>query len=135
MQEICTLGSAWGDEFKKPRALGEGTGAKASDNSEAPQRATASKARLYHPPNLSFRYTQGLFLFTCERPTIVSRAGVVVALAKQWGCSAEAMRGRCYSRSGVHSSYPPERCTTPLKEPLLIRTHPVQGLAPAQTCL
>src|SRR5260221_3483496 len=77
----------------------------------------------------------GLFLFTCERPTIVSRAGVVVALAKQWGCSAEAMRGRCYSRSGVHSSYPPERCTTPLKEPLLIRTHPVQGLAPAQTCL
>ena len=40
MQEICTLGSAWGDEFKKPRSLGEGTGAKASDNSEAPQRAT-----------------------------------------------------------------------------------------------
>ena len=43
MQEICTLGSAWGDEFKKPRSLGEGTGAKASDNSEAPQRATASR--------------------------------------------------------------------------------------------
>jgi hypothetical protein len=34
VQEICTLGSAWGDEFKKPRSLGEGTGAKASDNSE-----------------------------------------------------------------------------------------------------
>jgi short-subunit dehydrogenase len=43
VQEICTLGSAWGDEFKKPRSLGEGTGAKASDNSEAPQRATASR--------------------------------------------------------------------------------------------
>ena len=33
-------GSAWGDE---PSSLGEGTGAKASDNSEAPQRATASR--------------------------------------------------------------------------------------------
>src|ERR1700752_2794646 len=43
VQEICTLGSAWGDEFKKPRSLGEGTGAKASDNSEAPKRATASR--------------------------------------------------------------------------------------------
>jgi hypothetical protein len=43
VREICTLGSAWGDEFKKPRSLGEGTGAKASDNSEAPQRATASR--------------------------------------------------------------------------------------------
>src|SRR5258707_13020038 len=43
VQEICTLGSAWGDEFKRPRSLGEGTGAKASDNSEAPQRATASR--------------------------------------------------------------------------------------------
>ena len=43
MREICTLGSAWGDEFKKPRSLGEGTGAKASDTSEAPQRATASR--------------------------------------------------------------------------------------------
>jgi hypothetical protein len=43
VQEICTLGSAWGDEFKKPRSLGEGTGVKASDNSEAPQRATASR--------------------------------------------------------------------------------------------
>jgi hypothetical protein len=42
-RQICTLGSAWGDEFKKPRSFGEGTGAKASDNSEAPQRATASR--------------------------------------------------------------------------------------------
>src|SRR5258708_34863485 len=52
VRKICTLGSAWGDEFKKPRSLGEGTGAKASDNSEAPQRATAFKARLYHPSGL-----------------------------------------------------------------------------------
>ena len=43
MREIRTLGSAWGDEFKKPSSLGEGTGAKASDNSEAPRRATASR--------------------------------------------------------------------------------------------
>ena len=43
MREIRTLGSAWGDELKKPRSLGEGTGVKASDNSEAPQRATASR--------------------------------------------------------------------------------------------
>ena len=43
MRKICTLGSAWGDEFKKPSSLGEGTGAKVSDNSEAPQRATASR--------------------------------------------------------------------------------------------
>jgi hypothetical protein len=33
----------WEDEFKRPRSLGEGTGAKASDNSEAPQRSTASR--------------------------------------------------------------------------------------------
>src|SRR5258708_21588704 len=36
-------GFCLGDEFKRPRSLGEGTGAKASDNSEAPQRATASR--------------------------------------------------------------------------------------------
>jgi hypothetical protein len=43
VSNICTLGSAWGDEFKKPRSLGEGTGAKASGNSEVSQRATASR--------------------------------------------------------------------------------------------
>jgi len=32
-----------GDEFKKPSSLGEGTGAKVSENSEAPQRAAASR--------------------------------------------------------------------------------------------
>src|SRR3981081_4682511 len=46
-----------GDEFKKPRSLGEGTGAKASDNSEAPQTATASRL-VSTIPSLSFRYTQ-----------------------------------------------------------------------------
>src|SRR5258705_13970841 len=46
-----------GDEFKKPRSLGEGTGAKASDNSEAPQAATASRL-VSTIPSLSFRYTQ-----------------------------------------------------------------------------
>ena len=29
VREICTPGSAWGDEFKRPCLLGEGTGAKA----------------------------------------------------------------------------------------------------------
>ena len=44
MREIRTLGSAWGDEFKKkPRSLGEGTGMKMPDNGEAPQRANASR--------------------------------------------------------------------------------------------
>jgi hypothetical protein len=43
VREIRTLGSAWGDEFKKPCSLGEGTGMKMSDNSEAPQRANASR--------------------------------------------------------------------------------------------
>ena len=56
MQEICTLGSAWGDESKKPRSLGEGTGAKAPDNSEAPQRATASRLVSTIPPSLGIRY-------------------------------------------------------------------------------
>jgi hypothetical protein len=55
-RQICTLGSAWADE-KKPRSLGEDTGAKASDNSEAPHRGYRFKARLYHPPCLSLRYT------------------------------------------------------------------------------
>jgi hypothetical protein len=49
VQEICTLGSAWGDEFKKPRSLGEGTGAKASDNSEAPQRLPLQGSSLPSP--------------------------------------------------------------------------------------
>lgn len=43
VREICTLGSAWGDEYKKLSSLGVGTAAKASENSEAPQRATASR--------------------------------------------------------------------------------------------
>jgi hypothetical protein len=43
VQEICTLGSAWGDEFKKPRSLGEALARKRQINSEAPQRATASR--------------------------------------------------------------------------------------------
>jgi hypothetical protein len=53
-RQIRTLGSAWGDEFKKPRSLGEGTGAKASDNSEAPQRATASRLVSLPSPGLRF---------------------------------------------------------------------------------
>jgi hypothetical protein len=37
------MGSERGDEYKKPCSLGEGTGPKGSDDSEAPQRATASR--------------------------------------------------------------------------------------------
>src|SRR5438552_4738304 len=37
------MGSKRGDEHKKPCLLGEGTGPKGSDDSEAPQRATASR--------------------------------------------------------------------------------------------
>src|SRR5205085_787964 len=37
------MGSERGDGYKKPGSLGEGTGTKVSDNSEAPQRATASR--------------------------------------------------------------------------------------------
>jgi len=38
LQEICTAGSAWGDEHKKLCRFGEGTAVKAADNSEAPLR-------------------------------------------------------------------------------------------------
>ena len=37
------MGSERGDGYKKPGSLGEGTGTKVSDTSEAPQRATASR--------------------------------------------------------------------------------------------
>ena len=38
-----------GDEFKKPRSLGEGTGAEASDNNSGSANGYRFKARLYHP--------------------------------------------------------------------------------------
>jgi hypothetical protein len=37
------MGSERGDEYKKPCSLGEGTGSKESEYSEAPQRATTSR--------------------------------------------------------------------------------------------
>jgi hypothetical protein len=37
------MGSVRGDGYKRPCSLGEGTGSKESDYSEAPQRATASR--------------------------------------------------------------------------------------------
>ena len=43
MREIRTMGSERGDGHKRPGSLGEGTGTKVPDNSEAPQRATASR--------------------------------------------------------------------------------------------
>ena len=42
------MGSKRGDEHKKPCSLGEGTGPKGSDDSEAPQRATASRLVTTH---------------------------------------------------------------------------------------
>jgi hypothetical protein len=55
-------------------------------------------------------------LFTWERQTTVSWAAACSAMAEEWGRSAEPLRDRCCSRSGVHSSYPPERCTSQLTE-------------------
>jgi hypothetical protein len=43
LREIRTTGSERGDEHKQPCSLGEGTGLKGSDNSEAPQRANATR--------------------------------------------------------------------------------------------
>jgi hypothetical protein len=43
LREICTMGSERGDEYKRPCSLGEGTGSKEPDYSEAPQWATASR--------------------------------------------------------------------------------------------
>ncbi len=37
------------DGYKKPSSLGEGTGTRVSDDSEAPQRATASRLVPTHP--------------------------------------------------------------------------------------
>ena len=52
LQEICTMGSERGDEHKRPRSLGEGTGTKVPDDSEAPQRATASRPVPTHQADL-----------------------------------------------------------------------------------
>ena len=43
LREICTMGSERGDEYKRLRPVGEGTGSKESEYSEAPQRATTSR--------------------------------------------------------------------------------------------
>ena len=43
LREICTMGSERGDEYKRLRPVGEGTGSKESAYSEAPQRATTSR--------------------------------------------------------------------------------------------
>src|SRR6185503_4528814 len=48
------MGSERGDGYKKPGSLGEGTGTKVSDNSEAPQRATASRLVPTHQAALPF---------------------------------------------------------------------------------
>src|SRR4051812_28233398 len=43
VREICTLGSAWGDEFKSHARSVRALARKRQNNSEAPQRATASR--------------------------------------------------------------------------------------------
>jgi len=51
LREIRTMGSERGDEYKRPRPLGEGTDSKESADSEAPQRATASRlVPTHHAP-------------------------------------------------------------------------------------
>jgi hypothetical protein len=49
VQEIRTPGSAWGDERKTPRLLGE-TPARKSTGCEAPHGLPLVEARLYHQP-------------------------------------------------------------------------------------
>jgi RNA-directed DNA polymerase len=57
LREICTMGSKRGDEHKRPCSLGEGTGSKESDYSEAPQRANASRLVPTHQEDfLGFSY-------------------------------------------------------------------------------
>jgi RNA-directed DNA polymerase len=57
LREICTMGSERGDGHKGPCSLGEGTGSKESDYSEAPQRATASRPVPTHQADfLGFSY-------------------------------------------------------------------------------
>jgi group II intron reverse transcriptase/maturase len=56
------MGSERGDEYKKPRSLGEGTGSKESAYSEAPHRATASRLVPTHQADLppeQYAYRQG----------------------------------------------------------------------------
>jgi hypothetical protein len=45
---ICTPGSAWGDEIKRPCLLGEASAQKRMD-APGSARATVVKTRLYHP--------------------------------------------------------------------------------------
>jgi hypothetical protein len=52
LREICTMGSKRGDEYKRPRSLGEGTGSKEPDYSAAPQWATASRLVPTHQVDL-----------------------------------------------------------------------------------
>src|SRR6201984_765222 len=81
VREICTLGSAWGDEFKKPRSLGEGTGAKASDNSEAPQRATASRL-VFTILRINFRQVQCRDRPNPSRKTVGAKSGILCGASR-----------------------------------------------------
>jgi group II intron reverse transcriptase/maturase len=57
LREICTMGSERGDEYKRLRPVGEGTGSKESEYSEAPQRATTSRLVPTHQEDfLGFSY-------------------------------------------------------------------------------
>ena len=49
MREICTPGSAWGDEIKWPCLLGEAPARKRL-RPQGSARATVVKTRLYHQP-------------------------------------------------------------------------------------
>jgi hypothetical protein len=56
------MGSERGDEYKRPCSLGEGTGSKESDYSEAPHRATASRLVPTHQADfcdVSYGYRPG----------------------------------------------------------------------------
>jgi transposase len=72
------MGSERGDEHKKPCSLGEGTGTKGSDDSEAPQRATAS--RLVPTHQCDVPEGEGLRRFGYSRDKRPDCVQVVIAL-------------------------------------------------------
>lgn len=68
LREICTMGSERGDEYKRLCSLGEGTGSKESDYSEAPQRATVSRLVPTHQPCQGMRRKASTFFSIARRP-------------------------------------------------------------------
>src|SRR5450759_1361152 len=80
LREICTMGSERGDEYKRLRSLGEGTGSKGSEYSEAPQRATTSRLVPTHQAD----FQPGSFGYRLKRSAqqAVIRVADAIAMGK-----------------------------------------------------